>query len=80
MHTLEKKKTRNKNQSIEQMVVGRLVFISFSVLFSVFMCLFVHLVSHIFTVTLGSRITTSSLHESILKARFSYLPQKFLGK
>ena len=53
VHTLKKKE---KKQSIKQMVVGRLVFISFSVSFGVFMCLFVYLVSHFCTVTLGSQL------------------------
>ena len=38
------------------MVVGRLVFISFSVFLSVFMCFFVYLDSHIWTLTLGSQL------------------------
>ena len=50
VHTLKKKE---KKQSIKQMVVGRLVFISFSVSFGV---LFVYLVSHFCTVTLGSQL------------------------
>ena len=73
------------------MVVGKLVFISFSVSFSVFMCLSVSLVSHVCTITLESQliclssnvdflVTQISFVIKYIKGRFSSRPQKFLRK
>ena len=73
------------------MVVGKLVFISFSVSFSVFMCLSVSLVSHVCTITLESQLISlsSNVHFLVtqisfvikyIRGRFSSRPQKFLRK
>ena len=51
------------------MVVGSLVSFFFSVSFGVFMCLFVYLVSHFCTVTLGSQLISLSSDVDFLVTR-----------
>lgn len=62
------------------MVVGKLVFISFSVSFSVFMCLSVSLVCLSLSSNVDFLVTQISFVIKYIKGRFSSRPQKFLRK
>ena len=55
------------------MVVGSLVSFFFSVSFGVFMCLFVYLVSHFCTVTLGSQLISLSWNVDFLFVRIKFV-------
>ena len=57
MELMDQRSTLKTNRN---MIVDRLVFISLSVSFSVFMCLSVYLDSHFCTVTLGSQLMSLS--------------------